>query len=143
MPAFRLKCRNPKCGNEYHRYMRIEEFDQLQYSRSGFPCESCSFPKMAVIKSNRLVKDGFKPGFQRNIRKHCNTYAEYKQHIKDMGLIELGNEEIKLDDNDNPPANYWDDELLKSAHDNGFKLSGREIAHLKGEEGSGINVSKD
>lgn len=96
MPAFRMKCR--KCYNEFHRFFPQKEFDQLQYGENGEPkgigCYDCGFPKMIIARSNQTVKDGFKPGFQRNIMKHCSTYTEYKKHLKEMGLIEIGYEEL-------------------------------------------------
>lgn len=109
MPAFRFKCK--KCHTEFHRHYSQDEFDKNQYS-GGFGCFECGFPKMAVMKSNQRVKDGFQPGFQRNIGKYCSTYSEYKAHLKAMGLIEIGYEELPHDENGNV-TNYWDDPAIK------------------------------
>ena len=85
---------------------------------------------MAVMGSRLSVKDGFKPGYQRNIGKHCNTYAEYKAHLKRMGLIELGYEEIKSSEDD-LNINYWNEDTIKNIiREHGVDLSGREIEGL-------------
>jgi hypothetical protein len=135
---YRFKCRNPKCGYEGLRRFNIEEFDQLQYggTQPGIACFQCGYPKMAVMKSGWHVKDGFKPGFQRNIMKYCNTYEEYKQHIKDMGLIEIGYEEIPEPEDESKRVTYWDDELLKKIYDRGIKIDGNEAEYLK----AGYNI---
>lgn len=127
---FRLKCRNTKCGYEgLRRYSKIE-FDELQYSGSGgISCFQCGFPKMAVMRSMQTVKDGFIPGFQRNIRKVCHTYSQYKEELKKMGLIELGYED--LPESEDGKTNYWTDDVLKNVVDSGVYLSGREAQALK------------
>lgn len=127
---FRLKCRNPKCGHEFLRRWSIEEFDKLQYggATKGIPCFDCGFSKMLVMRSKRQIHDGFQPGFQRNIRKYCSTYAEYKQHLKDMGLVELGYED--LPEQKEERINYWDDAMLKKINDMGIYISGREAKAL-------------
>ena len=132
--SYRLKCRNPKCGAEFLRHYPKMEFENLQYGGggSGIGCFQCGFPKMFVLKSGRVADDGFKPGFQRNIRKYCQTYEEYKAHLKAMGLVEIGYEEL-------PKAkeyrtNYWTDDILKKLYDMSpkeDKLSDREAEHMK------------
>ena len=132
MPGFRMKCRNPKCTHEFLRYFPSEEFDKLQYGGvPGIGCYDCGFPQMVVMRSKQRVKDGFTPGFQRNIRKHCDTYSKYKAHLKTMGLVELGYDDIPIHDPDKNPESYWDDDMLKKAYDNGFKITGQEADHLK------------
>ena len=128
-----MKCRNPKCKHEFHRHYRSEEFDKLQYSGTGgISCYDCGYEKMMVIRSNKLVKDGFQPGFQRNIRKHCATYSEYKAHLKNMGLIEMGPEDVPVEDPDKAPHNYWSDAMLKKVYNkHGIKITDREAEHLK------------
>lgn len=87
---------------------------------------------MIVIKSNRLVDDGFKPGFQRNIMKHCSTYGEYKAWLKKLGLIEIGYSDIP--EEKEARTQYWDDEKIKKLYDildPSDKPSGREIEYLK------------
>ena len=128
---YRLKCRNDKCGYDTLKRWRVEEFDQLAYGgdRPGIDCFQCGYPKMKVEKSHRRINDGFKPGFQRNIMKHCETYAEYKAHLKAMGLIELGYEDIP--EGEETERSYWNDKTLKKAHDRGFRVSGREAEALK------------
>lgn len=134
MQGYRLKCRNSKCGAEFHRAYKSEEFDRLQYSSdgSGISCFNCGFPRMVVMKSNKTVDDGFKPGFQRNIRKHCSTYAEYKAHLKNMGLIEIGYDDL-------PPqketlTNYFDDDMMRKLYSRyGISLDSRKVDHLQGK----------
>lgn len=127
---FRLKCRNTKCGFEAIRRYNVEEFDKLQYGGAvkGISCFNCGFPKMAVMRSMQKVKDGFVPGFQRSIGKHCETYSEYKAHLKKMGLVEIGYEE--LPEQEDEKINYWTDEVLKKVHDSGVYISGREAQAL-------------
>jgi len=94
MPAYRFHCKNPRCGGEFLKHIPVDEFDKTQYSISGHSCYNCGTAKMAVCKSNKRADDGFKPGFQRNIGKHCGTYAEYKAHLKARGLVEYGYEDF-------------------------------------------------
>lgn len=114
MQNFRFKCR--KCGQEFLRRKSLEEFEKAQYSENGHSCESCGYPKMAVIRSNQMVKDGFKPGLQRNIMKVCNTYAEYKAQLKKMGLIEMGYEDFPEQEY---KSKYWSPKMLKKLYDMG------------------------
>lgn len=127
MPSYNFKCQNPKCGCEFLRHFKVEEFEKTQYG-TGWGCFNCGWPRMAVIKSNRNAKDGFQPGFQRNIMKHCETYGEYKAWLKKLGLIELGYEEL-------PPEpkrkSIWTDKLLKKAYDLGFNLDDNKMQALK------------
>lgn len=127
---FRFKCR--KCGYEGLRRYNVEEFDRLQYGgdQKGISCFTCGFPKMVVMRSMKQVRDGFVPGFQRSIRKHCATYGEYKTHLKRMGLVELGYEDIEFDGEDKK-IDYWDDSILKKVADMGVYISGREADALK------------
>lgn len=129
---YRFKCRNPRCKYECLKRYSKQEFDELQYGgdRPGVRCFQCSFPAMAVIKSNQQIKDGFVPGFQRSIRKYCNTYSEYKYHLKQMGLVEMGYEDIE-EDKDGNIVKYWTDDMLKKVYDHGFKFSDREADALK------------
>lgn len=130
--SYRFKCRNDKCGHEFHRYFPLEEFEKTQYT-TGFGCFDCGYPKMAVIKSSKRVKDGFQPGWQPNIRKHCETYSEYKAHLKQMGLIEFGYEEIEKYHCQNLAKQkpVWDDETLKIVYDKGIKVTDNEAYALK------------
>jgi len=131
MPAYRMKCRHPKCGKDHHRFYKVEEYDLLAYGgrEPGIACYDCGYPRMVVIKSKKSVDDTFKPGFQRNIRKHCDTYAQYKKHLKDMGLVEMGYEDFPQQKEGQP---FWSDaKLERICKEHGVKLSGNEIKHLK------------
>ena len=131
--SYVLKCKNPKCGHEFHRYWPKEEYDQLTFrdngTYKGIGCFDCGFPKMAVALSNRTVKDGFKAGFQRNIMKYCATYEEYKAHLKNMGLIEIGYEKTEDDPHGEPVFN---EKLIE-------KVSKRHGINLSPLEWQGIN----
>jgi hypothetical protein len=111
--SYRFKCRSSKCGLEFLRHYPSEEFDKLQYGgvRPGIGCFVCGFPKMAVMRSQKSVKDGFEPGFQRSIGKHCSTYAEYKAHLKAMGLVEMGYEDMPPHEPDKPV--YFSDKKIR------------------------------
>jgi len=126
--SYRFHCRNPKCRGEFHRYFNTEEFEKQQYSSSGWCCFNCGYPKMAVIKSNKSVNDGFAPGYQRSIGKYCATKAEYNAHLKNMGLIELGYEDLPKNEH---KTTYWTDDILKKVYDYGVQISDREAEALK------------
>lgn len=126
--SYRFKCR--KCHQDYLRHLNQDEFERNQYSINGWPCFSCGYPKMMVMRSKLSANDGFRPGFQRNIGKHCSTYGEYKAHLKRMGLIEIGYEDVDFNESDKD-FNYWDEETVKAViRDHGVDLSGREIDGL-------------
>lgn len=128
--SYRFKCRNNRCGSEFHRHFGKEEFEKTQYSVNGWACFNCGYPKMVAMGSRLSVKDGFQPGYQRNIGKHCATYSEYKAHLKNMGLIEIGYEDLDFNQEDKN-INYWDEDLVKKiVKQYGVDLSGREIDGL-------------
>lgn len=128
--SYRFHCRNQKCGASFHRYYPVEEFEKQQYG-SGWACFRCGFPRMAVMKSNKAVKDTFQAGYQRNIGKYCRTYQEYKTELKKMGLIEIGYEDIDVDPASEDFTDYWDDEMLKEIYQDGISLDGELIKGLK------------
>lgn len=112
MGSFRFKCKNIKCGGEFHRFYTEEEYDKLQdEGEVGISCFKCGTPRMIVMRSKKTVKDGFQPGFQRNIRKHCATYGEYKAWLKKLGLVEVGYEDLPPDVEGK--TEYWTDDLIR------------------------------
>lgn len=119
---YRFKCR--KCNEEFLRRLSQEDFDKTQYGINGHQCFSCGYPKMAVIRSKVMMKDSFVPGWQSNIRKHCATYSEYKHHLKSMGLVEIGYEDLPETED---KTKYWTPELLKKLHDMGIGFGDREL----------------
>ena len=123
---YRFKCR--KCQHEFLRRYTVEEFDRTQY-KTGFSCFDCGFEKMMVNKSNQNIKDGFQPGWQKNIAKYCGTYAEYKAQLKLMGLVETGFEDVKIEGH---KTQYFDpkmvEKLVRECH---LDLSGREIEAIE------------
>ena len=128
--SYRFHCRNSKCGGEFHRYYPVEEFEKQQYG-SGWACFKCGFPRMAVMKSNKAVKDSFVAGYQRNIGKYCANYTQYKQELKKMGLIEIGYEDIEKEPEEENFAGYWDDEILKEIYEDGITLDGELVKGLR------------
>lgn len=42
--------------------------------------------------SKRMVKDGFKPGWDGNFGQYVHTYQQHKELCKANGLVELGND---------------------------------------------------
>jgi len=78
-----------------------------------------------------MVKDGFQPGFQRNIMKYCSTYTEYKQHLKEMGLIEIGYEELPEKKEGQPFFNENIRKLLAEKY--GIELQDHEVRDLNKE----------
>lgn len=131
MPNYRFHCRNKKCGSDFHRHFPILEFEEQQYG-SGWACFNCGFPRMGVIKSNKMVQDGFVAGFQRSIGKVCNTYGDYKKELKKMGLVEIGYDEIKEDPADEDFSGYWTDDILKEVYEeDDISLDGELIKGLQ------------
>ena len=131
---YRFKCRHGSCTFETSKFLNKDEFDSRQYNndRTGFQCETCGYPRMAVMKSNKSVDDTFKAGFQRNIRKYCETETEYKAHLKQMGLIEIGYEKLPYNESAGS-IDYWSEDNLKYLYDN-LDLSENELMSLVKED---------
>ena len=120
---FRFKC--GKCNQEFLRRMNQDEFERKQYT-SGHSCFSCGFPKMGVIRSSQKIRDGFTPGYQKNIRKHCWTYKGYQDELKKMGLVEMGYDE--LPEGEDRGTKYWTPDMLKKLYQiTGQKYSDNEL----------------
>ena len=83
------------------------------------------------MKSHRNVKDTFVEGYQRNIGKYCATYGAYKKELREMGLIEIGYEEMKAQPEDENFKDYWDDEMLKEIYEDGVSFDGELIKGLQ------------
>ena len=134
MPAFRFKCRNPRCHHEFHRHYPTKEYEQLLFnspdgSYKGIGCYDCGYPNMITVRSNKPVKDGFQPGFQRNIRKHCATYQEYQAWLKKLGLIEIGYQELPERKVDEP---FFNEKLIEH-------INRKYNANLSHRNAQGIN----
>ena len=86
----------------------------------------------SLTSKNKRVykKDGFVPGWQENIRMHITCPYKYRQALKELGLIELGNDH-QLKDTTTTENYFESDEMIKSAIDSGIYLSGNEIEALK------------
>ena len=134
MPAYRMKCQNPKCAHEFHRFFPVEEYDR-QHFGSGWACFHCGYPRMMCMNSKRVVKDSFVPGWQKNIQKHCWTYSEYKKHLKLMGIVEIGYEDITKYHKDETLSDFakgiWSDDIIKIAIQKGSKLSSGQWDAIK------------
>lgn len=78
-------------------------------------------------------KDGFTPGWQENIRMHITCPHQYRRALKELGLVEIGNDYIPQETTktSNPFAN---ENLIKEAVKSGIYLSGNEIEALKSGE---------
>jgi hypothetical protein len=88
------------------------------------------------LKSKNKVKhkkDGFVPGWQENIRMYITCPHQYRKALKELGLVEIGNDYIPQDTTkvSNP---FENEELIKAAVQSGLYLSGREIEALKSGE---------
>lgn len=134
MPSYRMKCR--ECGNEPPlKYMPAVEFERTEFApeNKGFMCPNgkCGAPRMMVCKSDINVKDGFVPGYQRSIRKICNTQKEYEAELKRRGLVVFGYDDIDFDQRD-LKINLWDDKMIgELKRDSNIDISGREAQALK------------
>lgn len=78
-------------------------------------------------------KDGFVPGWQENIRMYITCPHQYRRALRDLGLVEIGNDYIPQDTTrtSNP---FENEELIKAAIKSGIYLSGNEIEALKSGE---------
>ncbi len=134
MPSYRMKCR--VCRNEPPlKYMTVTEFERTEFApeNKGFMCPNgkCGMPRMMVCKSKMSADDGFKPGYQRSIRKSFNTQKEYEAELKKRGLVIFGYDDIEFDQSDGK-ANVWTDKVLADLErTHGVKVSGREAQALK------------
>lgn len=90
MPAFRLKCQNPRCGNEFHRYYSCEDFEKRMSAQNGMRCFGCGFPHMKHMKSGKAVSDGFEPGWQPNVNAWAWSRGAYNKLLREQGLQEIG-----------------------------------------------------
>lgn len=69
----------------------------IQQARS-FGCPKMNERCQEIIDFNRsknkgaYKKDGFKPGWQENIREYCGSRGQYDRRLKELGLVEIGNE---------------------------------------------------
>ena len=87
---------------------------------------------MAVIKSNRVLGDGFKPDFYRCVQKYCSTPQELREARKKKGLIEIGYEDLPVYE-DKSTLKLWSHENLKGAKV-ALGLSDNELDQLKNRE---------
>jgi DNA-directed RNA polymerase subunit RPC12/RpoP len=125
MQNFRFRCQ--KCRHEFLRRMNVEDFDKQQYT-TGFSCFDCGFPKMIVGRTMAKVQDGFKAGWQSNIRAYCDTYSQYKAILKERGLEEIGNEEFKKTEY---KTQYFDKDMMEKLVKQGVSFTGQEIEALE------------
>lgn len=134
MQNYIFKCRNNSCDFETQQRLHVEDFDKKQYGNDGkgHVCEKCGFPRMIVAKSNRRADDGFKPGWQPNIREYHDSYSSYKAALKRRGLIEIGYEKQAFNE-EGDVTRYWTDDMLKEIYD-ALKLSDNELKDLKENE---------
>lgn len=81
----------------------------------------------------KYKKDGFVPGWQENIRMHITCPHQYRRALKDLGLVEIGNDYIPQDATrtSNP---FENEEMIRAAIKSGIYLSGNEIDALKSGE---------
>lgn len=115
MPAYKFICR--KCGRNYHRhYKTSKEYEEMCYGNQppGMACFDCGFPQMVTIRTEKPAPDGFKPGFQRSIMKHCATRKEFEAELKRQGLVELGNEDFP--EMKNEPDFRWTENFFKKVY---------------------------
>ena len=76
-------------------------------------------------------RDGFVPGWQPNINKFITCPVQYQRALKDMGLVEIGNERIIYKE---PEFNPFTQDVVKEAVKMGVELSDREIDALESGE---------
>lgn len=130
--SYRFKCRNTKCNSEFHRYYPKHEFEHHQYNtESGWACFNCGFPRMAVMMSNRDVKNSFQAGWQKSIGAYCRTYQEYKEELKKRGLVEIGYEDLPPKEDES--TYKWSDKQIRKLVQNGTldAMDGQIIEDLK------------
>lgn len=110
----------------------------IHHARS-FGCKVMSKRADEIVDSfksknkTKHKKDGFVPGWQENIRMHITCPYQYRRALKDLGLIEIGNDYIPQD-NTKTSNPFENEELIKAAIKSGIYLSGNEIDALKSGE---------
>ena len=78
----------------------------------------------------RIAFNGF--GWHDSLKMNFRGPKHYRAHLKEKGLEEWGNEQPPL--NDNGRGNYWTDETIRKAVQNGFEIDGELAkAMLSGE----------
>lgn len=129
--VYRMLCRNAKCGGEFLRSYRVDEFQQNQ-DGSGWHCFNCGYPRMQCYVSNRKINDKLQfPSFQRNIGEYCHSEADYKRKLKEKGLIELGFEDFPEREEEAIGKRYWTDDVIKELAEEGITFDGELIKAMQ------------
>lgn len=81
------------------------------------------------LKDPKMVRDGFKPGWQHNLGMEVGSYSEYKRICKQKGYEIAGNDRPTI--RKEKKSKYLDDSTLKDLYQKGAKLSGNEAEALK------------
>lgn len=83
-------------------------------------------------KKKTYKKDSFVPGWQQNIRMHITCPFKYKRALKELGLVEIGNDYIPTQETRD--FNPFNSEVVKEAVKLGIELSDREINAMESGE---------
>ena len=108
----------------------------IQNARS-FGCKTMNAKCDEILADKKRQKDklkrrdGFVPGWQPNINKYITCPVQYQRALKDMGLVEIGNERLV---HEAPSFNPFTQEVVKEAISMGVDLSDREIDALESGE---------
>lgn len=130
--AYRMLCRNSKCGAQFHRSYPVDEFELHQGGQGGWACFHCGYPRMQCYVSNKKVKDKLTfPSFQRHIGEFCKSEAHYKQLLKEKGIIEIGFENFPEQEQELATKRYFTDDIIKELAEEGITFDGQLVKALQ------------
>ena len=84
-------------------------------------------------RNKRMVKDGFEPGWQENIREYASSRSEYDKMLRERGLVEVGYD-LTPQDSTTVGGACNSEEFALHAKELGVELSDREIDAIKSGE---------
>jgi len=85
--------------------------------------------------NKRMIKDGFEPGIQDNIKEYCGSQGEYNRRIRELGLIEIGKDTSSLKESTTEGGGFTrTDGFIEYAKEIGVELTGNEADAIKSGE---------
>ena len=77
------------------------EIKAMTISEALLTRDRCALKRIEEIIENqkvkRTIKDNFEPGWQENICEYVGTRSQYNTRLKELGLVEVGNDFIPKD----------------------------------------------
>lgn len=89
---------------------------------------------MLNLKSKRMIKDGFEPGYQDNINEYVGSKGEYDRRLRELGLIEIGYETAHIKETTEVGGAMKSEGFIEAALELGIDLNEQEIDAMKSGE---------